>query len=263
MKIQKDIILLYLLYAISFLIVLWLILILIHNRKETMHDKVDMELVVSRYNEDLEWLKDEPFNQYPCIIYNKGKNDDYYHPSNAKETINVKNVGRESETYLYHIITHYDKLAEITVFLPGSSNLDHKLSNAKNQVTECEKHRNSVIIGTLHPNGVHKELYDFQLDDWKSTDNKNATINPESKLLPAEIRPFGKWHEARFPGVIVEHISYSGIFGIHRKHILQHPKSYYENLIRELETHSNPEVGHYFERSWISVFHPMEDAVII
>jgi hypothetical protein len=29
-------------------------------------------------------------------------------------------------------------------------------------------------------------------------------------------------------------------------------------LIKDLETHSNPEVGHYFERGWAAVFYPME-----
>lgn len=231
--------------------------------------QTDLQIVVARYNENLEWLKDPPFNQYPVIVYNKGPNQDFYHAPNIQEIIPLKNVGRESHTYLYHIIQNYENLADITVFLPGSSQVEYKLKRAKMQVTECAKHNNTVFIylpnsSSYHPNGVGKELYDFQLDDWISTDQKNKNLNPENKLLPAEIHPFGKWYEARFPNVNnATHVSYGGVFGICKKHILQHPKSYYENLIRELSTHSNPEAGHYFERAWAAVFAPNEDAVIL
>jgi hypothetical protein len=63
--------------------------------------------------------------------------------------------------------------------------------------------------------------------------------------------------------VNIKVVNYSGIFGIGKKHIIQHPKAYYEKLIQELNTHSNPEVGHYFERSWAAIFHPNADAVIV
>ena len=223
-----------------------------------------MEIVVARYSEDLEWMKGEPFNRYPCIVYNKGPNDIFYHSPELKEIIPLKNVGRDAHTILYHIVSHYDNLAEITIFLPGSSEIDYKLPKAIKIIEECEKHGNTVFIANnYHPDGVHKALYDFQIDDYASTQIQNKSANPENKLLPAEIRPYGKWHDERFPGVVTQYVSWNCILGMHKRHILQHPKSYYENLIRELETHSNPEVGHYYERSWMSVFHPMTDAVVI
>ena len=78
MKFKKNFIVLYVFYVIIILTAIWIILTLTQKRQETMQDKVDIELVVSRYNEDLEWLKDEPFNQYPCVVYNKGSNEEYY-----------------------------------------------------------------------------------------------------------------------------------------------------------------------------------------
>jgi hypothetical protein len=221
-----------------------------------------IQIVIARYNEDLEWLKEEPFDKYPILLYNKGPNEDFYHAPNIENILTVKNVGRCDHTYLYHIIENYNNLADITIFLPGSANMEHKLPKAKTQILECVKHKNTVFIkGSSHENGVLKELYDFQLDNYVSAYEKNR--HNEEKLLLAEIRPFGKWYEARFPDIHITQVSYSGILGISKKHILQHPKSYYENLVRELSTHSNPEVGHYFERSWAAIFTPNNDAIFV
>jgi len=250
--------------VLCFLGILLFLIKIRNTQKETLETKPNLQIIISRYNEDLEWLKEEPFNQYPVIVYNKGPNQDFYHAPNITQIIPVKNVGRCDHTYLYHIIENYDNLADITIFLPGSTQIDYKMIKARLQITECLKHNNTVFVNcNYHENGVHKELYDFQLDDWISTDNTNKILKTEEKLLPAEIRPFGKWYETKFPNIHVKYVSYTGILGISKKHILQHPKSYYENLIRELSTHSNPEVGHYFERSWAAIFTPNNDAVVV
>lgn len=248
---------------------LGIILFLIKNQntqKEALKNNKNLQIVIARYNEDLEWLKEEPFNQYPVIVYNKGPNQNFYHAPNIKEVIPVKNIGRDAHTMLYHIIKNYDNIADVTVFLPGSAQLGHKLPKAKSQVIECAKHNDTVIIKNAsgyYPNGIQKDLNDFQIDDYVSTDTKNKDLNPENKLLPAEIRPFGKWHETRFPNIQTNYVSYNCIIGISKKDILQHPKSYYENLIRELSTHSSPEVVHYYERAWFSIFTPNNNAVIV
>ena len=51
--------------------------------------------------------------------------------------------------------------------------------------------------------------------------------------------------------------------GIQKSWIIQHPRSYYEKFIQELNKSSNPEVGHYFERAWVAIFHPMKDCIFI
>ena len=56
-------------------IILLLLLVLYGKYKEGF-DLNSNVIVVSRYNEKLDWLKDEPFNKYSVIIYNKG-NDEF------------------------------------------------------------------------------------------------------------------------------------------------------------------------------------------
>jgi len=71
------------------------------------------EIVIARYNENLDWIKLLDKN-IKITIYNKGEPIDY--PS-----IKLPNIGRESHTYLYHIINNYNKLADKTIFCQGDS----------------------------------------------------------------------------------------------------------------------------------------------
>jgi len=59
------------------------------------------KIIVSRYNENIDWLSAEMNN---CIIYNKGIS------LGISNEIMLQNVGRESETYLHYIITNYNNL---------------------------------------------------------------------------------------------------------------------------------------------------------
>lgn len=81
------------------------------------------EIVIARYNEDLSWLVDIP-KSIKITIYNKG-NDDIDKMNSIKNlkftVIKLPNIGRESHTYLYHIINNYDKLAHRTIFCQGDS----------------------------------------------------------------------------------------------------------------------------------------------
>ena len=52
-------------------------------------------------------------------IYNKS---DTYYPNSIK----LSNLGRESQTYLYHIILNWDNLAEKTLFTQGSLSSDYR-----------------------------------------------------------------------------------------------------------------------------------------
>jgi len=215
----------------------------------------NIELVISRYNENLSWINNDLFKNYLNIIYNKGVNEYFTINNLTKNIVKLDNVGRESGTYLYYIINNYDKLANITVFLPGSVNIKHKYTRAKILIEELEKYNDTVFVGEKYDN-IQNDLYNFKLDEYQSSDDNNKMLNPESKLELSAIRPFGLWYENKFGDYHSTYISYFGIIGISKNDILQHPKSYYENLYSELSTSSNPEVGHYFERSWEAVFKP-------
>jgi hypothetical protein len=224
--------------------------------------QIDIEIVISRYNENLKWLNDEKFLKYPIVCYNKGVNDDFFQPPNMRIE-KLQNKGRCDHTYLYHIVNNYDNLAENTLFFPGSCNLPHKIDKINRLLKEFEEYKNTVFLGNYYEDGVKETLYNFSRDYYSSEDAKNLSLNNDTKLEPAKIRPFGKWYEKHFGDLFIQYVSFYGIFGVNRKHIIQHPKSYYENLLNEFTDSSNPEVGHYFERSWVAMFSPMPDAKFI
>ena len=37
----------------------------------------NIDIIVSRFNEDLKWTLEFPFNKFQYIVYNKGNNDNY------------------------------------------------------------------------------------------------------------------------------------------------------------------------------------------
>lgn len=68
------------------------------------------DVVVARYNENVDWCKN--FKNSRVFIYDKsGINNGW---------INLPNVGREAHTYLTHIINNYDNLSEYVCFLQGN-----------------------------------------------------------------------------------------------------------------------------------------------
>jgi len=225
-------------------------------------DNIDLykEIVVARYNEKLEWLNEDPFNKYPIICYNSGDNNNFYKTNNMQIT-QIDNIGKEAYVYLYHIVNNYDKLADITIFLPGSTNTVHKINNAKHLIYETEKYNNTVFISSIFED-VQQNLYDFKLDSWCSTSDQNKIKNNECKLNLANIRPFGLWYDRFFKNVKTKYVNYFGLLSIKKKHIIQKPKEFYEQLLNEFK-HPNDEVAHYFERSWEAIFYPIDDVVII
>ena len=75
------------------------------------------EIVVSHYDEDLTWLDSVSSH---CHVYHKGKEVRPRH--NFKQWEKLPNVGRESHTYLQHIVNNYHHLADVTAFVQGSVN---------------------------------------------------------------------------------------------------------------------------------------------
>ena len=217
-----------------------------------------IDLVIARYNESLDFLDKEPFVSnvhFRRILYNKGnpiESTKFY------KYHELANVGKCDHTYLHHIVENYDTLGEITLFVPGSCmDVDYKIKKTVETIERMNKTQKTTMFG-FFISGL-ASVAQFQLNTWESSSIENKTLNQgESKLTPSEIRPFGKWYQSMFGrNQDLHFICYNGIFAIHRNDILQHPKSFYQTLLHQVETCINPEVGHYIERSWVTIFGPL------
>lgn len=74
-----------------------------------------LEVIVAHNDEDLHWIY--PFLKHPDVkvtIYSKGGRN--LVPGLHPYTTYLDNIGKESHTYLYHIVTRYDSLLETTLF---------------------------------------------------------------------------------------------------------------------------------------------------
>jgi hypothetical protein len=220
-------------------------------------------LVISRYNENLEWLNEKPFSSYKAIVYNKGTNDNF-EKNNVIKIVNLKNVGMEPHTYLYHILTEYSLDYDFTIFLPGSVNTNYKKIKAIqifNTIKNNHKLRSIFIADQFLFDGK-KKLFDFSISKYTFTNSDNLKMNNNININPAQIRPFGKWLESKFPdNKKINHITYNGIFAISKKDLMNNTRDYYLKFYNELNTECHPEEVHYIERCWIQVFN-IRDPII-
>ena len=67
-------------------------------------------LVISKYNEDISWTSKI---KHKITIYDKSENP-------ISNSIPLENIGREGNTFLYHISNNYNCLADTTIFLQAS-----------------------------------------------------------------------------------------------------------------------------------------------
>lgn len=79
-------------------------------------------LVVAKYHENLDWLLPAKSEGVDIIVYDKS-NSSLTDPKDcveiSEDLIQIPNIGRESHTYIEHIVRNYDNLYDIEIFSQG------------------------------------------------------------------------------------------------------------------------------------------------
>jgi nucleoside-diphosphate-sugar epimerase len=159
---------------------------------------------VARYTESLEWL--DKMTNANVVIYNKGS------PIN-RPCITKKNIGREVESFLYHVINNYDVLPDYLVFVQGNpfdhmtgvnsanfqKNIDDLISGS---VSECkplfantyvesenEWHRN------FHLNTYYRQFFDSAPPAQYRFAAGVQYIIPKAKVLSRPLSFYQRIHE--------------------------------------------------------------------
>jgi hypothetical protein len=201
--------------------------------------KKKVQIVIARYKEDIGWLF--PYKDI-VIIYNKGE---YNYLLNNFNVINLKNYGRESHTYLYHIINNYDNLTDKTIFFQGKID-DHKILDIEyyfgnnNFIGKFD----SINIDILKSNINHFGKWS---SDYKNGNMKISSYNPYNWITEVIGIDLDK-------NLNISKVVWGANFSLSKEIILSKPKIFYENILRHIDYHINPEEGHFLERTWYLIF---------
>ena len=207
---------------------------------------MDSTIIISRYNEDVQWFSDlNTFSKK--IIYNKG---DKLEPQKNIEIINLPNVGRESHTWLYHIVKNFETLSIYNIFLQGRiDDLGCMSFNDPNKYLLKLKKYSFVtsrfgLLGPYHWKenlGIENDIR--YKDDW------------ETGKISRNIHGFRKYAKKFFRDIpLITATSYGGCFGVTKKSIRNLNKNLYINLLKTVSNHSHPIEAHYLERLWCYMF---------
>lgn len=176
---------------------------------------MEKEIVVARYNEKIDWL--ENLKDVKVTIYNKGSNSSPNH-------IILPNVGREPNTYFYHIVKNYYNLSEWTFFTQGHP-FDHVVDFV-DVVNNWNNEKPNVIniddLCFFFSNGVFKGVLDSQSN---GRPLHNSVLNID-----------GLWSSI-FKDKPIQDYKFSAgcIFCVHKKQILSKKISFYEECLSQSE----------------------------
>lgn len=203
---------------------------------------LDYQFVVAHFNEDLDWLIPVANRSH---VYHKGS-ELRPPPMKLYAWDKLPNVGRESHTYLYHIINNYNTLPQVTVFIQGEglarqhcfSTLSEMVRNTYNNIScKITKSISSGEWGRIRHVGKWLE------------EKKSGEMRPAKFSLGRFFEElFGFPHSKEIP------VCLKGCFGATEDMIKKHPLEFYRKAISFIEDHKNPEEGHYFERLWAVMF---------
>lgn len=199
-----------------------------------------VDVVVAHYNENLDWLKDLDANT--IYVYSKSSKPPL---QNAKL---LPNIGRESHTYLHHIVENYEHIcsnpATVTVFLQGDIS-DHvsikqKLFVAHMVKTASQRGKSDAFPWDI-PSAYYRPFWNFNIHN--------------SITKPCEM-PFGPWFvryvQPDFPFHSLKWYV-AALFAVRNDLIARRSKKYYEALLAQHD-HVNPALCHFFERAWWYIF---------
>jgi hypothetical protein len=203
-----------------------------------------LEVVVAHYREDMTWLAQSDLAGN-CRIYHKGGTgpDDRFPAEGQSE---LANVGRESHTYLTHIVNNYDRLADVTVFTQGGI-ADHVRrgddpARYLRRLSEAARGSNGSTFSVL-ASAVGLRWWRFR--SWKGARTAPA---------PYDFRQFCR----EYVGLDCDALSVlrwtpGAIVAATRTSIWRRPRESYRRLLQLVNTPGDHEVGHFLERLWFYV----------
>lgn len=188
---------------------------------------------------------------WEMIVYHRNGEKNIWNgpiPFNTK-IIDLPNLGRESYVVHYHIYHNYDSLPDSIMFIPAN------IQMRKGIIHTLVVHRH---VMQFLPPPIHtawEAIKDLTVDKWHGATDVNRSDVEKQPYTLSPLRPFGKWYTQRIPVPFKDLLVYFGTFSVPRANILRYTREQYKDWLDELhDSGPNPEIGHYWERSWYSMF---------
>ncbi len=215
------------------------------------------DLVISHYNENLDWISYVDKSKFKIIIYHKfhSENLDVYNKSiriNNNEYL-LGNIGREAHTYLFHIVNNYNDLSDIQIFSQGNP-FDHCFNffdELKNISNEIDFKQLGNLETVIYRNEIKKSICDFNF-----------------KYLNNLIQKDPNWTRANFFHIDSIHLDLFGQempeqsymkpyaqFAVSKQCIHRHSKETYKRLLEYFNDNKNMNVmAWHLEYFWHLLF---------
>ena len=240
-----------------------------------------VELVLARYNENISWVSSLPAS-VNVMVYDKGNRS-------SDAACLLPNVGRESHTFLHHIVDRYDRLAEWTVFSQagepsagyaghraGGGHLPRGVSFSEYLVPRRQPFFVATAIFRL------QNAWNFSSSQRDSYDAFDGPASRDDKMQCPSVDRWGPfWSMGWFQQMVQDRArAQRGVafrsfwtelvgevdrpiiatafpqgarFAVAREHIRRRPRAYYEALLRSLESNRDPFSGYFMEWAWPAV----------
>lgn len=197
---------------------------------------VDLEVVVCRCGEPLDWLRNLP-QGVRVTVYDKTPPPVPIWPG----AVPLPNVGREAHAWLHHLVERYDSLADWTLFAQGHP-FDH--------VPEMHRVVRRLAKGETPPDDFSWLGFLWETDDARGRPTfVHWTKNPERRELDLKGFFEALWNEpapdqVRYVG--------GGQFALSRPGGHRRTREFYQKALSVAEKF--PDAAHAFERTWDRIF---------
>lgn len=214
--------------------------------------KANATIVIAHFNEDVTWIN--TITEHNIVIYSKGDQNTLSNATaTATATIKLPNLGRESHTYVHHIITNYDTLSPVTVFLQANpfdhiKNVDSLISEAKTHPSGLSQNAHVHDVGNCsafhgftirqHMGQVVEEYKDgLNMGEWLKDIQGIQDIQCIQEFPILDLKKSPRWY-------------IGGCFAATKDAIQSVPLQMWNKIYDSLSYSMNPVTGHYMERSW-------------
>jgi len=223
-----------------------------------MENITKTHVIVTRYNEYIDWIRYIIDNVDLIYVYNKGPNENYFKMFDPEEYLNklifvsLPNIGRIDHTLVHHILEHWENLPEKIINLPGSVMMTQKKGFYLSSIMRKLPQLTTFYSGFYGPR-FHKvgPKFNYNIDNYQAEGVCNRNDNP---FIKSEYTDFQEWKKALIDDRPMRYVAMRGMFSVARENITHIDKKVYERLKESLSVGDNIENGHFAERIWAHLF---------